>query len=1093
MRCPNCHHENEGESRFCAQCGGALTITCASCGHVSRLTAHFCSACGAPLDNQTSAAPAEGKPDADPSGPAGDRRPVAVLFADISGFTRISSAHDPEDTHAFLRGFFEIVDGLIAQFGGTVDKHIGDCVMAVFGAPIAHGNDAERAVRAAAAIHNGVSRLTVAGGDAAQVHIGIASGEVIAAGTGSSAYEEYTVTGDTVNLASRLQGMAGPGETLISENVYSAIPDKVIAAPVGDVDVRGLPRPISTWRIEGLQDEPRKPPRSKIAGRGFELAMFAGVLTECHAARTGRALYVRGEAGIGKTRLISEFKAIAKAEGFDCHSGALLDFGVEAGRDAIRSVLNGLLGLAADAGQATRQLAADTSVEDGALSEIDRVFLYDLLDLPQKPHDHGAYEAMTVAARTAGKQRVLSRLVAHCSQRKPVCLVIEDLHWAQPATLAYLAALTQAVETCPAVLVMTSRVTGDPLEGTWRGAAHLQRLNIFDLAPLQDREALAMAEQVITDKTAGRRLVETCVERAEGNPFFLEQLLRGAIGTDFTEIPTSIQATVIARIDQLDERNRRALRAASVVGQRFALPTLRFVLDDPGFDPRVLLANRLIHPLSEDRFLFHHALIQETAYRSLLKTQRLPLHSRAAAWFADRDPVLHAQHLDRAEDKAAVQAYLAAAGLKVGGYLYEEALALTERGLAIADERADRFVLTCLKGEILHDLGPAEASTAAYRDSVELAETDADRCRAWIGVAEGLRVSDAFEEAFSALDEAEAAAQPHELALELAHIHHLRGNLFFPLGRNQECLHEHGLSLNFARRAGSTEAEARALGGLGDAEFSLGRMQTSHRNFTQCLELCEANGFERTGVANRSMLGFTWLFMNDATAGLAECAKAIDDALRLGHARAELAGLNVACNILDDMADYRNLEDMVTRTQALVRRLGALRFEAQNLLFLARVRHFQGQPEEALDLINGAWAICEKTSLGFTGPRVLGTKALLAVDPDTRNTALEQGERLLGSDVIVYNHFYFYRDAIEVSLELGDLDAVERYAGRLETLTQAEPLPWTELVIRRARALADFEKGADNIALRDALTAARDDVRQAALSVLLPRLDAALA
>jgi class 3 adenylate cyclase len=236
----------------------------------------------------------------------GERRPVAVLFADLVKFTELSSNRDPEGTHSILGRYFETVDGIIARYGGAIDKHIGDSVMAVFGAPIARGNDPERAIRAAVDIHRTMIRLGDATGIRLEVRVGIASGQVIASGTGSSRHQEYTVTGQSVNLASRLQSMAGVGETLISEAVHRAVAALVHGEALGEVAVKGLAEPVRVWRVGALRAGASIQLRRSFVGRRAELAQFTGSLEACCASGTGQAIYVRGEAGIGKTRLVED-------------------------------------------------------------------------------------------------------------------------------------------------------------------------------------------------------------------------------------------------------------------------------------------------------------------------------------------------------------------------------------------------------------------------------------------------------------------------------------------------------------------------------------------------------------------------------------------------------------------------------------------------------------------------------------------------------------------------------------------------------------------------------------------------------------------
>ncbi len=271
----------------------------------------------------------------------GERRQVTVLFADISGFTKLSAGLDPEETRDLLNGFFAVVDRVVQGFGGTIDKHIGDAVMAVFGAPIAHSNDAERAVRAALEIHRAVIDVV----PAIKVHIGIASGQVIASGMGSEEHREYTVTGDSVNLASRLEDLAGPDETYLSNAVYQALAPQLRCEAIGEVEIQGLETAVKTWRLIAFQSDGNGSTGHAFVGRGRELRQFGGAVEDCRETGYGQTLYIRGEAGIGKSRLAEEFENIARRAGFDCHTGLVMDFGVGTGQDAIRALVRSLLGL----------------------------------------------------------------------------------------------------------------------------------------------------------------------------------------------------------------------------------------------------------------------------------------------------------------------------------------------------------------------------------------------------------------------------------------------------------------------------------------------------------------------------------------------------------------------------------------------------------------------------------------------------------------------------------------------------------------------------------------------------------------------------
>ena len=252
--------------------------------------------------------------------PQAERRQVTVLFADLAGYTKLADELDAEEVHALLGSFFDLADASVADHGGIVDKHIGDCVMAVFGAPMAYGNDPERCVRAALDIGRRVPMLAAELGRPIGVHIGIASGEVMASGTGSARHLEYTVTGNSVNLASRLTDKAATGEILISDSVHRALAERVDCSEVGELAIKGFAKPVRAWRLRAFR-EPARSGRQAFVGRQRELQQLEAALAQCRDTRRGGAIYIRGEAGIGKTRLLEQFQAKAERENFACHSG----------------------------------------------------------------------------------------------------------------------------------------------------------------------------------------------------------------------------------------------------------------------------------------------------------------------------------------------------------------------------------------------------------------------------------------------------------------------------------------------------------------------------------------------------------------------------------------------------------------------------------------------------------------------------------------------------------------------------------------------------------------------------------------------------
>ncbi|TDY27071.1 SAM (Sterile alpha motif) domain-containing protein [Paraburkholderia sp. BL6665CI2N2] len=1014
---------------------------------------------------------------------ADERRQVAVLFADICGYTDLSRALDPEELLVVLGGYFEQVDDIVVRHGGHIDKHVGDCVMAVFGAPRSYGNDRERAARAALAIIDAMPNLSRTLVRPLSSHIGIAVGQVVASDTGSAAHREYTVTGETVNLASRLTDAAGPGEILVSETLWRPLADRIACEARGALAVKGFAEPVPVWRLTGL----RRPSASRpLFGRRDELRHFRAILESCRETRRGRVVRLRGEPGIGKTRLVEEFQREANGLGFVCHTAFVLDFGSRAGRDAIRSLMRGLLAFDDASHEEAAKSAMTRAIADGLADAGDALFLNDLIEVPQPPEHRAVYEAMNNAMRVRGRQDVMARLVQRASRVQPRLLVVEDIHWADPSTLQDLVELSLAAADCAAVLILTTRPQGDPLDSS-SGAAANAPCSLFDLGPLNDGDSRLMAESF----SCATEVVARCIKRAAGNPLFLEQLLSSTDKTAETGVPGSVQSLVQARLDGLDPVDKTVLRAASVFGQFFEPQAISHILErtDVTFEPMVTA--RLLRRQGSG-LVFHHALIRDAIYDGLLKSQRRELHRRAAQWFAQRDTVLRAEHLDRAGDRDAARAYCDAARSQAASYRHEFALQLVERGLALADTCADRVALELLRGNILHDIGAMTSALGAFETALAAATTDAERCHAWIGRATVKRVIDDLDGAWTDLDCAAAVAAAERLSREQARIHFLRGNLCFPRGDSDSCVREHERSLALAREACDYEQEAAALGGLGDGEYMRGRMISAHDAFSLCIELCQRHGFGRIEVANLPMRAITTWFAGKASTGLDAALASVAAAEKVGHLRALAVSHHAAWHCLHDLAQWDRAWEHAGSALNCARELKSRRFEGEALAFRAELHRVAGRRREALDDIAQALAISRETGMAYLGASYLGTLARATDDVAIVKQAIEEGEALLAAGAVSHNHYLFRRDAIEACLERGWWDAAAAHAAALEAYARREPSPFSAFVVARARALLACGQGNQVAALLDELLRLKKEARRLGALHSLPAIDDAL-
>ena len=1076
--CLRCGAANRPGRRFCADCGAPLPVACPACGFANDVAEKFCGGCGAPL---ASAAPREAVPQRTVAAADGERRPVTVLFADLVGYTRMASSLDPEDVHALLGRYFEVADNIVERYGGTVDKHIGDAVMAIFGAPVAHGDEAQRAVRAAAEIQHAVPALGKALGQPLAVHIGIASGEVVASGLGSAQHRAYTVIGHSVNLAARLLQLARSGETVVDEAVYAGVQRIARCIAIDGVQAKGIDTPLRVWRLVelvsgGVQDGARP-----FVGRQAELAQLAASLQSCVEAGTGSTIFLRGDPGIGKSRLVDELRRRARSEGFECHTGLVLDFGMGKGRDAIRELVASLLELPVGSDAMARLAALERAVEIDATLRDERAYLLDLLDLPQPPESRALYEAMDNAARQRRRAGALARLVAIASREQPLLVIVEDVHWADRTTLDHLAALTRVVATIPAVLVLTSRLEGDPLDSAWRALVQGSPLLTIDVGPLASKDALALAGGFLS---ASQGYAQKCVERAAGNPLFLEQLLRAANEQD-SQLPASLHSLVLARMDRLPERDRAALRAASVIGQRFPLELVRELARAPDFACDGLVASFLVRP-EGDEFLFAHALIRDGVYASLTKVRRAELHRAAAEWYGSRDPALRAEHLDRAESPQAPAAYAEAVRAQVAAVNPDRAIALADRGAAIAREPGDVYLLNMLRGALRREVGEGKPAVEAYQSALAVASGPSERCRALIGIAAGQRLIAGVDAAFAALDEAEPLAQAQGLTRELAEICYTRGNLHFARAKVADCRAQHEAALGYARALGDPEWEARALSGLADADYASGRMRSALDRFTRCVQLCETHGLPRIALPNRVMIGFCRGFLADFDRGIADILAAQAAAVQLGDRHAEMLALESVGALGTMCGRYAEAQPWIRRGLQIVEALGARRYEAILLGNLAECYLAAGRMAEARESIERAVALARETGIGFCGPWALGIKLRTLDDPSERERCIAEAEAVLAGPAMSHNHIAFRRSAIEEALVRADWRQVEKQAAALAEHTQAEPLPYCEFLIGRARTLAALAERPNDPVLRAELTRLRTEADRLAWPIGWP-------
>ena len=981
------------------------------------------------------------------------RREVTTLFSDLSGFTDLATQLDPEDLHGLMQIYFDTVQAIVVRLGGSVDRYLGDALMAIFGATLAHEDDALRAVRAGLEIQAAMPELSQRLGRSLQCVVGIATGNVVVMQARSGSEAQVSVLGESINLASRIQDLGSPGEVLISNSVLRIVASKVWAQSRGHHTLKGFAAPVQVWRVHGLRDTVRDAPVGFV-GRKAELALTRAQQQQV-LQRTASLLIVCAPAGMGKSRLCAQVRVQAIGAGFAVHRGGFLDFGLRRGTEGVHAVVCSLLGLPPDSSASERQHVAQQAVMQARVPENLLPSLFELVSVAQTDATRSAFDAMDPGAREDGLVQTMAQLLRHASAECPQLLVLEDLHWADATERRQWARVANHCRSLPVWMVVATRAADEHFTTEFSVPCGLPALALA-LEPLSREDMRQMAANLGTfDAT----VVETCMDRCEGNPLFFEHMLRHVQDMGVSSLPPSIRSLMLARMDYLELPHRQALQAASVLGQSFELDVLHRLLEDPHYDCSALVKAHLLRPESSG-YAFEHALIQEAAYSTLLHRNAQTLHRRAADCYLGVDPWLRAQHLDRAQDPTAPIAYAESAKADIEMGFYDRARPQIQRAMTIVSDLSERVELALLQGRLLHDVGEVAQSMHAYKLALDLATSDAQRCQAWTGLAACQRLSDDIDSALVALDRAQALAQALGLDAELSRIHYLRGSLKFPKGDMAACLREHALALGHATRAKLRKAQAEALSGMGDAYYARGRMRAAFEQFRQCLALCESLGFGRIEASNRFMLATVRIYLNETDGALSDALGCADLALRVSNLRAEIVSRLTAAWILISLGRFDHAMEQVERGLAGTQTLGSGRFRPFLLESSARIALLQGDPARAKRLIDEALVLARDAGMmRFIGPWLLGTAAWCTTDPALRNASLDEGEALLAQGCVGHNYYRFYTHAVEASLLAGDTQRCAHWAAALEEYTRPEPNPWADFYVAFARLRSDFAEG----------------------------------
>lgn len=1060
MTCSGCGSEVQNGFAFCPKCGTKQPSACAGCGFPCAPDFVYCPKCGALVREATqggeralqrtssttvpigsSSSPplvptAEAqhafRPQADKIDSEANRRTITVLFADLSGFTSMSERLDPEVMQTLQNELFEELTAAVQSFGGFVDKFIGDALLALFGAPAAHEDDPERAVRAALDMISRTVRLgeraKAYAGSPLLLHVGINTGHVVAGGLGVGVAKSYSVTGDTVNTAQRLQSMAPPGEVLVGPLTHRLTRHAFVYDSLGEVSLKGKMDSVLVHRLKGPLEAPRAARGldtlgldAPLIGRDAELARMIGSL---NLACGGAAQLVRlvGEAGIGKTRLVNEFVARVRDE--DPFAGVAIRRAVcsplgEQSYGTLAAVLRSAYGIAqkADAAETEAKLAEALSELGLAAAEAGRL-------MPLYLHVLGLSDPNAVLRHVEPEQlrRQIFFAIRTVFERRlalsPLLIIVEDLHWADAVSLEALRFLMDRLERTRLMLLFTHRPM---LELDQFGSIRISHTTLR-LSPLGDADGQRLLAAYFSHgwREPPGKLFDRILERASGNPLFLEEIIRGLIEAGALErdgaqwrmksdeaaadIPASIQALLLARLDRLPHEVRRLAQEAAVIGPRFDAAVLGATATERArveaglellCDAEIIEEVAGSNSISLRTYRFTQTMLQDVIYQNLLLQRRIELHGRIGAalerLYGDEperleDLILLGHHFSLSPSKPKGARYLCAAGDRArASYANDDAIRLYQQALAVlltgGEREPDRLALYERIADLCSASGRRNTAEEHYQSALEghrvagnlIGEARILRKlgRLLWDAGKRIKAETHYVEAAELLGGADA---PVEWAhhLEWAHLLQERGRLAFRMGDHLAAAKWADEALGYARsvpedadkQAGrdAARAIAEALNTKAVALARLGRHQEAVREVEQGVAAAEAAGLLNVACRGYTNLGVLYTIVDPARA-MEVCRRGLEVARRIGDLglQARLhANFAVACCTFTDKCAEEGVP-AAERAIEIDRALDQREHLPVPLIVLGQIHQCHFRPDLAARCYNEAIEVASET------------------------------------------------------------------------------------------------------------------------------------
>ncbi len=946
-------------------CGGGLAPRCSSCGTENPPGAKFCVECGTAVGGGTTeAAAVPAAPPATAASLPEERRKATVLFADLSGYTAVAERMDPEAVKSLVEGALRRLGAEVIRYGGTVDKYIGDNVMAVFGAPVAHEDDPERAVRAGLAMQAAMEEVNAAaaGPDSSfLLRVGINSGDVLAGEMGGG----YTVMGDAVNVAARLQAAARPGSVTVGETTWRLTRGAIEYEELEPLELKGKSAPVAAWEAARVivQGPTMRPSRSAtpLVGRSDESALLSSLMDRVVNESRPHLVTVIGPAGVGKSRLLRELsdRAAERPEKPAVRVGRCPAYGAGLAYWALGEIVRGQFEIADsdDSKTAWGKLlrGVEELVAEGENDQPpERLAAAMALPLGIEPDiDAGGTEAenpQQTRDRLFSAVRTVLEAVSH---RRPIVLAIEDIHWADEGMLDLIEYLARWVNG-PALIVGLARDELLDRRPAW-GSGRLNSTTV-PLEPLEDDAVRRLVAGLLSNGDGangnGSAIAANIAERSGGNPLFAEEMVNRVLeggALDPEALPETVHGVLAARLDSLSKEERRLLQHAAVVGQVFWEGSLQSLAVEEGIDLPATMASLqekdLIAPTAGSRlagereFAFKHVLIRDVAYSTLPKAVRARKHAVVGAFIeeraadrSDRVAGLVAEHYGRAavlgEDSSlpaeeiapiarrAIVALEAAGSVAASLYSNLEALGHYEMALSLRRELDDltRARISELLGDVALRLGRVDRAVEVWEKCLEYHRGEENLAR----------VGDLHRKIGAALwhkGDREASIEHYQRGidllkdgppcLELVRLYEEAASLYMHTGDNMLAIYASEKALRLAERLGEAAAASRAHSIFGRVFGRIGDSERARENLERSVELARESD---TSEAIRALLNLGY-HREVSEADYAGATEAYSEGLTLAERTGDLPSQVDLHGALGQLAVYRGDWDAVEKAR----------------------------------------------------------------------------------------------------------------------------------------------------------------------------------